>query len=244
MGKKELMEYKIISGRTVEIRRVMMTPGRKGQKIRRGTRVKGQTSLKKILANEREAVKSLARILNANFKEGDMWLTLGYSDKELPEDIEEAKKNMEKFLRRCRGMLQREGKKLRYVVSASETSTKTGEKARIHHHVVMDPVSYEAVCKLWPQEYITYRRLDGRGDYTGIARYMVTNAGDANGKKRWSTSKGLDKPIYTEPVPVRMKEKVVIPRDASIKANSLYQDEETGEMSLYVRYTKIRVRRC
>ena len=237
------MEYKIISGRTVEIRRVMMEPGRNRGKIRRGTRVKGNTSLRKIQANEREAVKNLARILNTNFKQGDLWLTLGYPNEELPEDAEAAKKQLEKFLRKCRDMLKKEGKQLRYVVSTSETSTKTGGRARVHHHVVMDPVGYEAVCRLWPSAFISYRRLDGRGDYTGIARYMVMNAGDANGKKRWSTSKGLEKPIYTEPVPVRMSEKVNIPRDASLKAKDFFQDEETGQMSLYVRFTKARVMR-
>ena len=240
---KRLMEYKIISGRTVESRRGMMEPGGRRKKVRRNTRVKGKTSLKKILANEREAVKNLARILNSNFREGDMWLTLGYPDERLPEDTEAAKREISRFLRRCREELKKEGVKLRYVVATSETSTATGERARIHHHVVMDPMGYEAVSRLWFAGFVSYRRLDGRGDYTGIARYMVTNAGEAHGKKRWSTSKGLEKPIYTEPVPVRMSERVNIPRDASLKEKNLFQDEETGMMSLYVRFTKGRVMR-
>ena len=88
---RQLMEYKIISGRTVEIRRVMMDVRRGyNQHQRRGVRVKGKTSLRKILANERESVKNLARILNCNFKAGDLWLTLTYPEEALPESKEAA----------------------------------------------------------------------------------------------------------------------------------------------------------
>lgn len=236
---RRLMEYKIISGRTTEIRRTMMPFREKGQKVRRGTRVKGKTSLRKILANEREAVKNLARILNCNFGPGDCWITLTYPENTLPGSRDEAKKDLEKFLRKCRDAFRKAtGKGLRYVVSVSDRDGKTGEIGkRLHLHIVMDAVAYEIVTALWPAEDVTYRRLDGRGDYTGIARYMVTNAGPADGKKRWSTSKGLRKPIITEPVPVEAKERIRIPRDVSLKEREEYRDEETGMFSAYVRYT-------
>ena len=122
------MEYKIISGRTTEIRRTMMPFREKGQKVRRGTRVKGKTSHRKILANEREAVKNLARILNCNFRQGDMWITLTYPENTLPAGREDAKKDLEKFLRKCREAYRKAtGKALRYVVAVSDRDGKTGE---------------------------------------------------------------------------------------------------------------------
>lgn len=237
---RQLMEYKIISGRTEEIRRVMMD-ARRGYNshTRRGTRVKGRTSLRKILANERESVKNLARVLNCNFGKGDMWITLTFAQDRLPEDRKAAQKILAAFLRKCRAAYRKAaGKALRYVVTIGEVSTKTGESARIHFHIVMDPLAYEVVASLWPAEDVTYRRLDGRGDYTGIARYMCQNAAHTAGEKRWSTSKGLKKPIYTEPVPVQAKERIRIPRNVSMKANEEYNDEETGLFSAYVRYTR------
>lgn len=243
---RTLMEYKIISGRTVEIRRTMMTFREKGKRVRRGTRVKGRTSLRKILANEREAVKNLARIINCNFKQGDMWITLTYPEDRLPASRAEAEADKERFLRECRRAYRKAtGKGLRYVIAIADRDGQTGEETRrIHLHFVMDALAYEVIASLWPAEDLTYRRLDGRGDYTGIARYMVKNAGPANGKKRWSSSKGLMKPIYTEPVPVTEKEKrqrIRVPGNVSFKGREEYTDDETGMRSEYVRYTKPRI---
>lgn len=240
------MEYKIISGRTTEIRRVMLD-ARRGYNshVRRGTRVKGKTSLRKILANERESVKNLARVLNCNFGQGDMWITLTFSDDRLPSDRKEAQKLLAAFLRKCRSAYRKAaGKTMRYVVTIGEISTETGEKVRMHFHIVMDPLAYEAVAALWPAEDVTYRRLDGRGDYTGIARYMCQNAAHETGQKRWSTSKGLKKPVYTEPVPVQSRERIRIPRNVSLKAREEFDDQETGMVSAYVRYTRPQKEAC
>ena len=49
------MEYKIISGRTEEIRHVWMPTTRGGQRVRRGTRAK-KSSIRKILRNEIESL--------------------------------------------------------------------------------------------------------------------------------------------------------------------------------------------
>ena len=240
---RKYMEYKIISGRTVEVRRVMMDcSARSGPKIRRGTRVKGRTSLQKILANEREAVKNLARILNCNFSQGDMWVTLTYPDDRLPAGREEAKKDMEKTLRKLRLAFRKEyGRNPKYVVATGSVDPRTGEQVRYHHHIVMEALAYEAITGFWPGEDVSYRRLDGRGDYTGIARYMVQNSADrGDGERRWSCSRGLKKPIYTEPVPVKPGEKIYIPRNASLKQKNSFEDDETGMCSEYVRYTKAR----
>ena len=239
---RKLMEYKIISGRTVEIRRVLMSVRRQDTlPKRRGLRVRGKTSLKKILANEREAVKNLARLINCNFKQGDMWITLTYSDDRLPESIEDAAQDFAKTLRKLRAMVKKEtGKNPIYIASPSQIDPKTGETVRLHYHVLMPAIAYEQIIKLWPQEDVTYRRLDGRGDYTGIARYICSNAVREPGKKRWSSSRGLKQPIYTEPVPVRSGERVYIPKNVSLKEKTELMDQETGMQSLYVRYTKLR----
>lgn len=243
---RRLMEYKIISGRTVEIRRVMMDVRRRDdQPHRRGMRVKGKTSLRKILANEREAVKNLARLINCNFAQGDMWITLTYPENALPESPAAADREFSKFLRKLRTLVRKEtGRNPLYITSPPcDADPKTGEARRLHFHVLMPAVAYEQVIQLWPQEDVTYRRLDGRGDYTGIAKYICGQSSRQPGKKRWRCSRGLKKPVYTEPVPVRSGERVYIPRNASLKEKADLVDAETGMSSMYVRYTRARTDR-
>ena len=234
------MEYKIIAGRTEEIRRVMMDRGR--QHFRRNTRIRKRSSLLKILQNEREAVKRLARVLNCNFGAGDLWVTLTYAEE--PGSWEAAELELKKFLRKLKRSFEREtGEKLRYVYSHGRKGHE-GEDVRIHHHLVLPAMPYELITSIWPADDVTYRRLDGRGDYTGVARYMIQNAGhDVPGAQKYHPSRGLAQPIYTEPVPVfKTSERIRVPRGARIQERTEYQDAETGMFGAYVRYT--RPRRC
>lgn len=75
------MEYKIISGPVTEIRRGWMPTKRGGQRVRRGTKAK-KSSIEKIKRNETDAIKKLTRVLNCNFRMGDLWLTLTFPGKE------------------------------------------------------------------------------------------------------------------------------------------------------------------
>lgn len=233
----QLMEYKIISGRMEETRRAMMNSNRK-EKVRRGQRVKGRASMAKIKANERDAVRRLARVLHCNFVPGDMWVTLTYRPETLPESIEAAKDGFSRFMRKVRRAFADEhGRNPRYVISTSHTDPDTGERVRVHHHLVMEQLAYEMVCQLWPKEDVTYRHLQG-WDYTGVARYIISNAErDKAGEKKWSTSRGnMEKPVCTEPVPVRENDPVPVPRDAVILEHRKERDPVTGMYSEYVRY--------
>lgn len=231
------MEYKIISGRTIETRQCWM-PARSSApfKKKRAPRVCGHTSLKKIAANEREAIRRLARIINCNFGCGDLWITLKYSDDRLPASYEEAKKEITKFLRKIRTAYRADtGKNLRYIITTSQENPRTGEKARLHHHIVMDRIAYEFLCRHWPQDEISYTIMDNRGDHTAMARYMIQNAPKEADKKKWSTSQGLKKPIYTEPEAIASIGKIEPLVGAEIKENMLIQDADSGIETAYMR---------
>lgn len=235
------MEYKIISGRTVEIRRVYMAPGR-NRAVRRGLRAK-KSSLKKISANERDAVLRLARTINANFERGDLWVTLTYGQ-DLPSSAEEAEARLVKFMRRLRGAMGRQGQQLqRYVIATGTRDSETGEPVRLHHHLILPGECKDLLFALWPADDITVRYLDGRGDHTALARYIVQNTttGEHGGKRRYSTAKGMKKPIVTEPVPVRLRDRLRVPSDCNIRANELLRDEDAPwSASLYLRYVRAR----
>lgn len=233
------MEYKIISGRTVEVRRCWMAVKRTA--ARRGMRV-SKSGLRKISANEQEAVKRLAREINCNFSGGDLWVTLSYDNEHLPDSMESAKGEREKFLRTLRRKYKKAtSTELRYIIATSGKDSKTGEPVRLHHHLLLPRDCEELIRGLWPSEDdVCVRHLDNRGDYTGVARYIVSNTdtGEDGGKKRYTCSKNLKKPVYTEPVEVREDERVRIPRDCSLKEKVDLVDEDTGRSSLYVRYTR------
>ncbi len=245
---RRLMEYKIIAGKTVEIRRAWIDMGARYQPPkRRGLRVKGKTSLKKLQANEQEAIRQLARLINCNFGQGDMWITLRYDDETLaamPADQEErqeaGKAFLRRFLRKYGDRCRKEGRKLRYISTTSVKAASSQEPARLHHHIIMERMDYERLCELWPcgAAYISYRIMDGRGDYTGIARYMCANAGEPRGKKRWSCSQGLNKPVYTEPVPVHDLD-IKVPRNGWVEENWVQYSAESGTGSAYLRYVRL-----
>ena len=228
-----IMEYRIISGAVTEIRRAMMAYREDGQRVRRGTKAK-KSSVKKILRNELNAVKALARTLNCNFVCGDLWLTLTF---EGDIDWTTAQTVFDRFLRKLRTIYRRtRGTPLPYVYSCGR---KSGElDARPHFHIVLPVMDYEEITALWPAGGVTYRRLDGRGDYTGVARYMISNARGEEGKKKYHPSRGLKKPVYTEPVPVYAYGKIRIPKDVSIREQTETRDEDTGFYTAYVRYVK------
>lgn len=231
------VEYRIISGRTVEVQQRYMSIRGAKEKRRRAPRVAGRTSERKIKANVEQSAKRLARIINSNFGAGDLWLTLKYSDERLPESYEAAVESFAKFLRKLRALHKKQtGKALRYVLTTSDTSSKDGSTVRLHHHLVMDRIAYELLCELWPKDEITYRIIDGRGNYKGIAEYMVKNARKTKGADKWSTSKGLKKPIVTEPEIIREIGDIEVPRDADIREIKDHIDEETGFKSAYMCY--------
>lgn len=240
MGRRILVEYDIISGRTVERRRTHMTMRYSWEPAaRRGKRC-AESTQKKIEANERERVRQLARTLNCNFGKGDIWVTLKWGDERMPGSWAEAKKEVAAFLRKARETCRKElGTDLRYVWAPGKVNPRTGEPARKHIHIVMDRIGWETVCAIWPEGEVDYRYLDGRGDYTGIARYMVSNAGRTEkGKRAYSCSRGLKKPVYTEPVAVDDAETVRAPKDTEVMERVILQDEISGEMSAYLRFVR------
>ena len=229
---KQLMRYRITAGRTVEVRDVLMET--RGGKPRGAMR--GKSPLKQLKRNAEEAVRTLARQLNANCRGGDLFLTLKYSDGRLPVSREEARKIARNFVRRLARAYKRDtGRKLKWWLVTASVSAKTGEPVRLHHHVVCDALDWELIAKNWPAEEFSYQRLDATGDYTAIARYMIRNAG-YGGKKAWSHSQGLAQPKVSAPIPVRRAGTVKVPPEARIVEREVHEDGETGFRAAYIRW--------
>lgn len=234
------VEYHIVSGRTVETRQCWLS-GRPGErkKRRRSPRRAGSSSEKKIRRNESEAVKRLARLINCNFSRGDIHIVRKYADSNLPDSLAEAEAEFEKLIVKLRRIYRKEtGKSLKYIWTASDRDPRTGAKVRIHIHAVMNAVAYDLLMGLLDtKDELEYSYLDNRGDHTALAVYMIGNGkSDQANKKKWRSSRGLEKPIYTEPEIIEEIHEIPAPAGAEIRENLLLKDEETGIASAYLRY--------
>lgn len=234
-----MAEYKIISGRSVEVRRCWIS-GRKGEgKQKRLPRKAGSSSLKKILRNEQESVRRLARTINSNFTRGDIFITRKYSNANLPACLEEAEEEFKKLMRKVKDSFKKQtGKSLKYVWNASDRDPKTGAKVRVHCHCVMNAVAYELLLSMISdKDELEYAYLDNRGDHTALAVYMIGNGkSETANKKKWHSSRGLEKPVITEPEAIEEICEIEAPAGAEIRENTVNIDQETGAANAYLRF--------
>lgn len=140
--------------------------------------------------NTKNAERQLTRIINENFKKGDIHLTLTYFREKRP-DSENAKKQIQAFLRRLRRYFNRREKELKYL-----WATAYGSKGAIHHHLVISTMDARDLQSLWP-----YGRAHAEycysAEYSALAAYIVRQAktgltsGEKINARRWSGSRNL-----------------------------------------------------
>lgn len=234
---RHLMEYKIISGNVVETRRSYLSGRNTTQPPKgRAKKVAGRTSAKKIRANEQERDRQFARVINANNKAGDGHLVCKYDDAHLPPTYEDAEKDLGKFFDRLYYQCDKRGLP-RPVVSwvTANWSPRRDCPARLHHHVVIPAAYIELARSLWQGGGFSMEILDGRGDHSDLAAYMIANVHDRPGKHSWHTTRNAARPIITEPEPVAYIEDVQPEKGAVIKAHEKSTDEEGRVTSTYLR---------
>lgn len=233
------MEYKIISGNVVEIRRTFMNVRSDSPKKKRGVRIAGNTSARRIRANEREAIKNLARLLNANVSQGWVLVSLKYDNEHLPVDYSALEASGKKFTRQFRDAFRKEyGRNPKFILVNANWNPEKDCPARLHHHIIVERCSLDMLAKVWKGGGIATEETDGREDHTALAVYLVKNVrGLERGANRWRVSRGnLEKPIYTEPEEVSgdVDDIAILPR-AKQTAFERLDDEYGRAVSAYVR---------
>lgn len=142
--------------------------------------------------NDRQAVKKLTRLMNANFYPGDIHLTLTYKD--IPE-IEEAKKECSNFKRRLKREFKKRGKEFRWIEVTEY------KNHRIHHHMLIPYIEIEVITKQWSCGHIWTSTLDRSRNYKNLAEYFVKETTKtmrtpgSETKQRWSASRNLVRPV-------------------------------------------------
>lgn len=164
---------------------------KEGQRV-----VKDNSKAQKNL-NDKNARKYVERLINQNFGDRDIWLTLTYDDDHLPPDgdIDAAIKNMQNYIRRVNYQRKKRGlpnAKYVYVTEYNEEA-----EIRWHHHIVMDgALDMDVVEGCWNQSSRNeVRRLQkDENGLTGMSRYMVKEKKRIKSEKRWNSSQGLQDP--------------------------------------------------
>lgn len=181
-----------------------------------------RNAIRKQEQNEYSSQKSLARILNANFGAGDLFLGLDYSDdglkrvldwgrkQGLPVDAEDetvrqdavweaAAHELDIALRRVRRKLDKEGIELKAVYITSDMDGETGEIVRVHHHLVANGGVQEAFVKAW-EKYglggVSWSPLwDNQLDRTPIAEYLLKQVRRIPDAKKYRSTRNLIRPV-------------------------------------------------
>ncbi len=175
--------------------------------------------------NEKRARRYFIQLINANFGPLDYHMTLTYAPGELPEDEEAAKREARNFLRRVDRRRKKLGlPPMKYVmVTECRARKETGELVRIHHHIIMSggtgPDGRELITRddlelMWSRERINWKKAErdisyrqsvkrigyanadrlqpGENGLEALGKYLTK---DPAGKKRWSCSQNLEKPV-------------------------------------------------
>lgn len=149
--------------------------------------------------NMRNAIKKLTRILNCNFVDGDLWVTLTYKKDRRP-NPKEAKREFHNFIQRVGHRFKKNKRILKWV-----TVTEYENKAIHHHLVISNPDGLDVVKIIreqWKQNGVVHIvPLYSQGQYKDLAEYMVKETDKTFRKKdggqmqRWSASRNMKKPM-------------------------------------------------
>lgn len=162
-----------------------------------GRKTKKDNSAAQRNLNDKNARKYVERLINANFTDNDLWLTLTYDDAHLPPDgdIDAAIKNVQRYIKRVNYKRKKLGlppAKYIYVTEYNPT-----EKIRWHHHIVMDGMmemdAVETCWKMGGRNEVRRLKKDENG-LSGMANYIVKEKERIRSERRWNSSQRLKNP--------------------------------------------------
>lgn len=138
--------------------------------------------------NAENATRRLTRLTNTNFTSDDYVIHLTYKD--IPTSEENAKKDVQNFIRRVRRIYNAAEIKLKYI-----WVTERGARSeRIHHHIILSGgVSRTKLERLWGKGYANTKALQfNEKGLEGLVKYITKQPLLF---RRWNASKNLKKPI-------------------------------------------------
>lgn len=144
--------------------------------------------------NDKNARKYVIRLVNNNFTDRDIWMTLTYRPGEEPENMERAVKNMQNYIDRINYRRKKRGLGNARYIYITEYSPEA--EIRWHHHVVMDgEMDMDTVEAAWTKGDRNQARRVNRDEFglTGMSCYMTKEKNRKKNERRWNSSKNLKK---------------------------------------------------
>lgn len=165
------------------------------------------------LDNEQSAERRAARLLNANFRQGEYLVGLDYSDDGIAklearakltgeEDEGEqrnavylsAEQEIRNLLRRVRRAAGKVEAEVRLFAVTSDMDGETGEAVRIHHHLVVNREAAQLIREKWTAGGVYLTPLENQKDYTALAAYLMKQVRRIGNEKRYISSRNLKRP--------------------------------------------------
>lgn len=175
--------------------------------------------------NEKNAKRSFIQAAETNFHTGDIYLTLTYAKEMLPKTVDEGTKIVSNYIKRIQRKLKKQNlKKLKYMIVTEYRTAKeqgaTGleeddiqgedreeKPIRMHHHLLIScELSRDELEDLWrcrrkkgEKKGKKIGRANARiiqeDDSTGIYALASYLAKSPAGKRRWTCSQNLERPV-------------------------------------------------
>ena len=209
------------------------------------------------MQNEYSSTRQLARLINANFQPGDLFLGLDYSQEahlRLEERAagrcghrplltegqrmdairEAAAHELVNCIRRVKRELEQEGIELRYVAITSDMDGDTGEAVRVHHHLVINREARDAFVHKWQDKGmggVDWKPLSRQDDYYSVAEYMLKQVRKQAEENQFSSSRNLVRPKPKDRV-VASAAEVRVPKGCRL----LHRQEYKPGKAQYIRY--------
>lgn len=155
-------------------------------------KVKRDNSTAQKNLNDKNARKYVERLLNENFGDTDIWITLTYGAGNEPEDMAEAIKNMQNYIKRI--AYRREKRGLPNAKYIYITEYCPDDEIRWHHHLVMDGLlDMDTVESTWKKGRRNETRRLEKDEHglTGMSHYITKEKDRKKGEKRWNSSQNL-----------------------------------------------------
>lgn len=154
--------------------------------------------------NDKNARRYLTQLANGNFGEGDLFVTLTYRPEFAPKTVKEAEHHVTNFLRRVKNRRKKLGlDALKYILVTEYKTDDDGHiTGKIHHHLLMNGMDRDVLESLWAErrkslglprtQWLSPDRVDEGNGIEGLVDYITK---DPKGRKRWTSSRNLQRPV-------------------------------------------------
>lgn len=182
--------------------------------------------------NRKRRRDSLQLLILANFKKGDLWITLPYSREQRPESITEAKDRFRRFIRKLGAICKKRGQEIKWIVT-----TERGSRGGCHHHLIINsiPGITELIAELWQYaKKVISEHLYEDGQFESLAEYIIKSETKEDGSGTYySRSRNL---IVPEPKTEIVGAKTFYDEPKAVKGYELLKDSITNGTNPFTGY--------